>query len=146
MHHSFSIIFWMKRGKADKLGKAPIYARVTINGRRAEISTGQKIDSERWNINTGSVKGNKEEARIINTALDNIRNKIKSIYYDLTERQSIVTADLVKDSFLGKTLEEYSLIQLFQQHNSLPLWLYLSTYLIALSVHIKWRITLTSSR
>ena len=117
MHHSFSIIFWMKRGKANKLGKAPIYARVTINGKRAEISTGQKIESERWNINAGNVKGNKEEARIINTALENIRNKIKSLYYDLCERQNVVTADLIKDAFLGKTLEEYSLLQIFRQHN-----------------------------
>ncbi len=63
------------------LGKAPIYARVTIDGKRAEISMGQKVESERWNINTGNVKGNKEEARIVSVALENIRNKIKSIYW-----------------------------------------------------------------
>ncbi|MGD1892722.1 MAG: hypothetical protein ACFB15_19305 [Cyclobacteriaceae bacterium] len=35
MHQSFSVIFWIKRGKADKTGKAPIYARITIDGKRA---------------------------------------------------------------------------------------------------------------
>lgn len=117
MHHSFNVIFWIKRGKADKLGKSPIYARITIDGRRAEISTGQKVESERWNVNTGAVKGNKEEARTINAVLSNIRNKIKNIYYDLLERQTAVTADLVKDRFLGKKDGEHSLLQIFQQHN-----------------------------
>lgn len=99
MYQSFSVIFWMKRGKADKLGKAPIYARVTIKGKRAEISTGQKVESERWNVNTGNVKGNKEEARIVNAALENIRNKIKSTYYELSERQ-IERLRMVRDVFV----------------------------------------------
>jgi site-specific recombinase XerD len=117
MHQSFSVIFWIKRGKVDKTGKAPIYARITINGKRAEVSTGQKIESERWNVNTGSVRGNKEDARTINSVLSNIRNKIKAIYYDLTEKQRVVTADTVKNTFLGKGSLEYSLHQIFQQHN-----------------------------
>ena len=117
MHQSFSVIFWIKRGKADKTGKAPIYARITIDGKRAEVSTGQKTESERWNVNTGSVRGNKEDARTINTVLSNIRNKIKAIYYDLTEQQRIVTAETVKNTFLGKGSLEYSLLQIFQQHN-----------------------------
>lgn len=117
MSQSFSTIFWIKRGKANKSGKAPIYARVTINSRRAEISTGQKIEAERWNVNSGSVKGNREDARIINTALENIRNKIKSIYYDLAEKNSHVTADLIKDSFLGKKRSEHSVLEVFKYHN-----------------------------
>ncbi|WKN44295.1 site-specific integrase [Tunicatimonas pelagia] len=117
MHQSFSVIFWIKRGKADKTGKAPIYARVTINRERAEISTGQKIESDRWNVNTGSVRGNKEDARTINMVLSNVRNKVKAIYYDLTEHQRIVTAEVVKNTFLGKGSLEYSLLQIFQQHN-----------------------------
>jgi len=117
MHQSFSVVFWIKRGKADKTGKAPIYARITIDGKRAEVSTGQKIESERWNVNTGSVRGNKEDARTINIVLSNIRNKIKAIYYDLTEQQRIVTAETVKNTFLGKGIPEYSLLQIFQQHN-----------------------------
>ena len=117
MHQSFSVIFWIKRGKADKTGKAPIYARITIDGKRAEVSTGQKIESDRWNVNTGSVRGNKEDARTINTVLSNIRNKIKAIYYDLTEQQRVVTADTVKNTFLGKGSLEYSLLQIFRQHN-----------------------------
>jgi len=117
MHHSFSTIFWIKRGKANKSGKAPIYTRVTINGKRAEISTGQKIEPERWNANSGNVKGNREDARIINTALENIRNKIKSIYYDLAEKKSYVSADMVKDSFLGRKRNEYSVLEVFKHHN-----------------------------
>ncbi len=34
---TFGIIFYLKKQKTTVLGKAPIYARVTVNGRRTEI-------------------------------------------------------------------------------------------------------------
>ncbi|MEM9001759.1 MAG: Arm DNA-binding domain-containing protein [Bacteroidota bacterium] len=33
----------MKKSKADREGRAMIYLRITVNGKRAELSTGRKI-------------------------------------------------------------------------------------------------------
>ena len=83
MHYSFSLLFWLYKYKINKSGEAPFYARVTVNNKRAEIATGEKISPERWNTNAGSVKGNWEDTRRINNTLDRISLKIRGIYHDL---------------------------------------------------------------
>ncbi len=40
MNHTHSVSFWINRAKANKTGKMPIYARLTVSGKRAEIDTG----------------------------------------------------------------------------------------------------------
>ncbi|MFD2325065.1 hypothetical protein [Mucilaginibacter galii] len=35
---SFSVLFWTNKAKADNNGLVPLYARVTVEGKRAEIS------------------------------------------------------------------------------------------------------------
>ena len=45
--HTFGILFWLKLANA-KNGKAPLYARITVNGKRAELSLKQKITISNW--------------------------------------------------------------------------------------------------
>lgn len=70
-----------------------------MNGKRAEVATGEKINPERWNSSAGNVKENREDARTINRALDRIRLKIKDIYNVLLEEEQRITADLIKDTY-----------------------------------------------
>jgi len=60
---TFSILFWLKQSKA-KNGEAPLYARITVNGKRAEISLKRKIKITNWNSSKNCVKGTNQEARI----------------------------------------------------------------------------------
>lgn len=43
MKQTFTILIWAYRGK-QKESEATLYARVTVNGKRAEISLGRKIN------------------------------------------------------------------------------------------------------
>lgn len=61
----FSMLFWLKLSKA-KNGEAPLYARITVNGKRAEISLKRKIKIINWNATKNRVKGTNLEARTIN--------------------------------------------------------------------------------
>lgn len=117
MKHTFSLLFWTNKAKMNKKGEVPIYARVTVNGKRAEIATGEKISPERWSSKSGSVKGNREDARMINSTLDRINLKIKSIYNTLLEKEAYITSDLIKEIYLGKKEKEYTLLEVFRQHN-----------------------------
>ncbi len=56
MNHTHSVIFWINRAKANKTGQMPIYARLTVSGKRAEIDTGRYTESERWNVKEGNMK------------------------------------------------------------------------------------------
>lgn len=46
---TFTVVFFCKKTKVTKKGKAPIYARVTTSGRSTEIYTQCQIEPERWN-------------------------------------------------------------------------------------------------
>ncbi len=46
---TFSVVFFCKRTKLNKKGKAPIYARITTSGRSTEIHTKCLIEPEHWN-------------------------------------------------------------------------------------------------
>ena len=63
---TFAILFYIVKSKKNKDEEAPIYARITVNGVRAEMSINRVIDINRWDSSAGKVKGNKEDARTIN--------------------------------------------------------------------------------
>lgn len=65
-NQTFTILFWIFKAKIRN-GKAPIYCRITVNGKRAQFSLKRSIDPEKWNSSSGTAKGNSEEARILNS-------------------------------------------------------------------------------
>ena len=38
MNKTFGLLFYLKKSKVDAQGKCPIYLRITIDGKRSEIS------------------------------------------------------------------------------------------------------------
>ena len=46
---TFSVVFFCKKTKLNKKGKAPIYARITTSGVSTEIYTQCQIEPEKWN-------------------------------------------------------------------------------------------------
>lgn len=46
---TFSVVFFCKRTKLNKKGKAPIYARITTSGRSTEIHTKCMVEPVHWN-------------------------------------------------------------------------------------------------
>lgn len=76
MKHKMSILFYKKSSKAAKNGLIPIYQRITINGIRIELSTSRFVEESKWNTSAGKMKGNSEEARLINSHLDLLKTKV----------------------------------------------------------------------
>jgi len=52
-----TILFYGKTSKTTKEGLLPIYLRVTINGKRFEVSTGRYLDASRWPAASERAKG-----------------------------------------------------------------------------------------
>ena len=118
MNRTFSILFWLQKHKiSSKTGEAPISCRVTVDGRRVEISTGKKTLPEKWNANGDKVKGSGNDARLINDYLVKMKNRIIKIHDKLEEADQYISAEIIKDTFLGKTSGQYSLLELFEYHN-----------------------------
>ena len=60
---TLSILFWIHSHRADKNNLSQVYARLTVNGKRATISVNQKVDVDSWDSTRQRVKGTKEIGR-----------------------------------------------------------------------------------
>jgi len=48
MANTFKILFYIRRDKADDQGKAPIYCRITVNGKRNELAIKREVAISKW--------------------------------------------------------------------------------------------------
>jgi site-specific recombinase XerD len=118
MGATFSVLFWLNKSKQRKTTlKMPIFVRITVNGKRAELSTGKTIAPDNWEPVWGRVKGNTEEAKTLNCYLDKINVRLTRIFEDMADNGQSISAQEIKNRFLGKETRKHSLIDLFETHN-----------------------------
>jgi integrase len=114
-HHKFSVLFWIKKDKVNAQGLAPIWARITVNGRRSEFSTQQQIPAQHWNAEAGVVSKQYDKQGFINDHLLMIKAELMRHYNALAMTQEVVTAEEVRDNFKGVKKQRKTLLQLFTQ-------------------------------
>jgi len=119
MNYDLSVLFTLKKSKEDKGGGVPIYLRITVNGKRAEVSTNRKIEVTKWDSAMQRLKGRSESARILNDHLDNLENHIKRDFNTLLEKEEFITAEKLKDMLIGKYQKHYYLVDIFEKNNKL---------------------------
>ena len=117
MQHLFSFIFYIKRSKADKNGKANIYLRITVNGKRAELSISRKVDVQKWCSSASKMKGSSGEAQQLNKYIDSIANRIYKIHQRLVEENKLITAINIRNIFQGKNEVRKMTLEIFENHN-----------------------------
>lgn len=116
--HCSTINFWLK-SRTDKNGKSPITMTIGANGERAEFQTGKKIEPENWDNGKQQAKGKATEAKLLNTYLSQLRNKVYLKEIELMQRGFLITARLLRDAVVDKVeaLNEKTLFQVFSEHN-----------------------------
>ena len=117
MKHKMSILFYLKSAKASKKGLYPIYQRITINGIRIELSTSKFVDKTKWNKEAGRIKGNSEEARLINSYLDILKNKAYETEKWMVNNDEEINAQTYKNKLLGIEENQRKLLIIFEDHN-----------------------------
>ncbi|TDE04269.1 site-specific integrase [Flavobacterium sandaracinum] len=118
MKTKVSILFYAKRAKASVNGLVPIYTRITINGKRIELSTNRFVEISKWSTEAGKMKGGSNEARSINSHLDMLKIKIIDVQMELLHKNSIITTETLKSRLLGTQERPRTLIPIFQDHNN----------------------------
>jgi site-specific recombinase XerD len=117
MKTTFSLLFYLKRPKNYENGPMPVYLRITVNGKRAETTSGRECLPANWNGKSGRFRGTKEEIKSFNAYLDNLQSQVYDAHKTLTEAGVLITADLIKNKLLGKTEKSRTLISVFKDHN-----------------------------
>ena len=113
MRSTFSVIFYLKKDKVKKDGTAPIMGRITVDGTQAQFSCKLSIDSDLWGIKGGRAVGKSVTARETNWMLDKLRAAITRHYQEIMERDSFVTAEKVRNAFLGLEYRRQTLIKAY---------------------------------
>ena len=96
MKTKVSTLFYAKKAKAAANGLIPIYIRITINGKRIELSTDRFIEISKWSTEAGKMKGTSEEARSINNHLDLLKNQIRDAEMELIYKKITITTEIFK--------------------------------------------------
>ncbi|MDO6759162.1 site-specific integrase [Tamlana sp. 2_MG-2023] len=117
MQTTFSILFYPRGNDIDKNGYAPVYARITVNGKRSEFSIRRKVQLTRWNSDAGKIRGTTPDVRELNKYLLSIELKINKIQEQLSENNILITAEKIKNIYLGKNSNQKMLLAIFQEHN-----------------------------
>lgn len=118
MSNQLSILFYGKTSKITASGLLPIYLRVTINGKRFEVTTGRYLEPSRWSAATGRAKGNSEEARSLNAYLDTLRSKVYACQKTILSDGLPVNIYTFREEWIGKEKEPVKmLIEIFEEHN-----------------------------
>ena len=85
--------------RLDKLnsetGEAPIYCRITVDGKRSNFSINRTVAPERWKQTDKLQKARKQEVRELAYYMDSIKSKIKEIERHLIDSKIPITADNV---------------------------------------------------
>jgi site-specific recombinase XerD len=118
MKTKVSILFYAKRAKARANGLVPIYTRITVNGKRIELSSNKFVEQAKWSTEAGKMKGTSEEARLVNSHLDLLRNQIMEAQIDLNYKKIQITTETLKSRIIGVEERKRMLVPIFEDHNN----------------------------
>ena len=112
---TFKVLFYVKR-QSEKHGQVPVMGRITINGTMSQFSCKLTVRSTLWDAKANKASGKSLEAQRLNEKLENIKTNIGKQYQRLCDRDSYVTAEKVRNAFLGMGDDCRLLLQTFDEY------------------------------
>jgi site-specific recombinase XerD len=158
---TFSLLFYIKKQKSSvkkqqefENKKQPIYIRITVNGKRIELSAKREVDPLKWNSHSGRGMGTKEEIKTLNAYLDTFQMKLYEAQRQLLENGKPFTAETLKNKMTGKEERPRMLIEIIQHHNdsiktligldySRPTWVKYNTTQKHIMEFLQWKYQIT---
>lgn len=98
---TFSIHFWIKKRSKNKDNYVPIYARITVNGKRADLGIKRYVLEHHWCCTSRKVLKKAPEAKKLNDYLDFVHKKIVDSHKQLCFENNLITAQSIKIRYLG---------------------------------------------
>ena len=115
MKSTYRVIFYLKKEKLKKDGTYPVMGRITVDGTQCQFSCKVDCKPDIWETKGGHATGKSVMARNVNMELDKIKARIDKYYKEIVERDNFVTAEKVKNAFLGLEYRQHTLMTTFSQ-------------------------------
>ena len=117
MRSSVRVIFYLRKNYVNREGKVGIMTRLTVSGEVCQFSAKLDIDPDLWDTANGRAHGRTTAANTINSCLENMKSRILSHHRELENGDFDVTAEKLKNIFLGIKTKQQTILELFKVHN-----------------------------
>ena len=117
MRSTFKILFYLKKNNPKPDGTVPVMGRITVDGTISQFSCKMNVLPDLWDTKAGRLTGKSLQALKANIALDKIRVDINRHYQEIMQEEGFVTADKIKNAYLGLSIKQYTFLTLFAKHN-----------------------------
>ena len=117
MNQLLHISFWVRKDRLNKHGLVPVVIRLSMDGKRLNIQPRINVKAESWDPIKQRVKSRDVDAKIINSSLEIIKQKIWTIYQKKLVSDTVTLEEIVNQYESKPSAPKRGLIQLIQQHN-----------------------------
>lgn len=114
---TFAVLFFIKRKKPLKNGDAPVFMRITIDGRFLEASLKRGINPKYWNEKKQRSTGLDRLSLELNDYLDGTLSRIHRIHQQLIDESKPVNPKSVMDAYQGRAERPKMLREVFREEN-----------------------------
>ncbi len=113
---TFSVLFWLYVKRAVH-NQATIYARITLNSRRMNISLKRKANISAWDQSKQRLAGKDAFSKELNEFLDQEYSRFFQCYQELRIEKKVLSLENIKAKFFGQEEKLFSLEDIFTYHN-----------------------------
>lgn len=114
---TFSLLFFIKRKKLLKNGDAPVYMRVTVDGRFLEAALKRGIKPKLWNEKKQRSNGRDRLSLELNDFLDDTQTRILRIHQRFIDERKEINPKTILDEFAGRMERPKMLREIFKAEN-----------------------------
>ena len=114
---TFSLLFFIKRKKLLKNGDAPVYMRVTVDGRFLEAALKRGIKPKLWNEKKQRSNGRDRLSLELNDYLDDTQTRILRIHQRFIDERKEINPKTILDEFAGRMERPKMLREIFRAEN-----------------------------
>ena len=114
--HTFTVIFFTRKSRSNHK-QLSIYVRITINGKRSEISLKRVVPIKDWDSNKSRGRGSSQKVRILNAYLDEVYNRLLECHKELLAEDKFISSEAIKARYLGEDDNSKTLRELIAYHH-----------------------------
>ncbi len=117
MSDNFKIFFYPRKNYVNKNGEVSIRVFLVLNGERAPFTSEITTPMELWDDEENCASGGSSQALAVNEKLDDLKAELKFHYKELKRHDVLVTAEQIREAYLGTTVKNYKLLETFKEYN-----------------------------
>ncbi|WP_417361097.1 site-specific integrase [Galbibacter sp.] len=114
--NTLGILLWADLNRT-KDNQASIYARITVNGKRATLSLKHKVSVSDWDAHRGRARGTNQKVRKLNNYLEQVNSDLFTCYQELKAERKLITSKAIKARYLGEDEENHSIMDIIRYHH-----------------------------